>query len=110
MKVGNSIPKNSTKNHFNYIIYGGAMQGTNLQKIVPFLTYFQLFCDLFSQKSKTGFMKENTSMQYNKYLSFTYFQKKGKQPSFGKRWVYVISIFHSPTAPSVWHGLSIHFS
>lgn len=58
VNVGNSIPKNSTKNHFNYIIYGGAMQGTNLQKIVPFLVYFQLFCDIFSLKTKAGFIEK----------------------------------------------------
>ena len=58
VNVGNLIPKNSTKNYFNYIIYGRSMQGTNLQKTVPFLAYFQLFCDFFSQKRKTGFTKK----------------------------------------------------
>ena len=58
------------------------MQGTNLQKIVPFLAYFQLFCDLFSQKIKSGFMIENTSVKYNKYLYSKCFQKRGSNRPF----------------------------
>lgn len=33
-----------------------------------------------------------------------------QQPFFGERWVCVISIAHSPTAPSAWYGSPIHFS
>ena len=58
------------------------MQGTNLQKIVLFLADFQLFCDIFSQKTKTGFMIENTSVQYNKYLYSKCFQKRGSNLPF----------------------------
>ena len=69
---------------------------------MPFLAYFQLFCDLFSQKSKTGFMKENTSMLYSKCF------QKGKA-TFLLGTVGVLDSL-ATTVSSAWHGFSIHFN
>ena len=85
------------------------MQGTNLQKIVPFLAYFQLFCDLFSQKSKTGFMRKNIFMQYNKHLYSKCFQKREATVLWG---TVVVRSFYPPIAapfPQPGRGLSHPF-
>ena len=55
-------------------------------------------------------MKENTSMQYNKYFSFKCFQKGEATFLLGTVGGYTILIYTvTPTAPSTWHGLSTHF-